>query len=908
MDKRFPDFERKWQDRWAAAARGVDGAPAKGAGDFYVLSMFPYPSGRLHFGHALPYSLTDCIARFHRMNGRNVLNPMGWDAFGLPAENAAVEAVRRGEKNVHPARTTYASIEAMREQMQRFGYSFDWEREVFTCKPDYYKWTQWIFLKMFERGVAYRKKSRVNWCPDCKTTLANEQVETHVRDGEEYPACFRCGSKVEPREIDAWYLRITDYAQRLLHGLDTLQGAWPELVTSQQRNWIGRSEGVNIDFTLELRKGASGSGPLKPPGAEAPPDQTATLPVFTTRADTVFGVTFMAIAPEHPLVDKILKLVDPRTKKRIADFVQEALSMTEQDRASGVEKEGVATGMVALNPLSGERVPVFVANYVLMYGTGAVMAVPGHDERDHEFASGYRLPIKQVIAPAPGSDDKVDVKKAAWTAPGVLVDSGPYTGLSSAEAVANIAADLAAKKAGGPQVHFKLRDWGVSRQRYWGCPIPVIHCDKCGIVPVPEKDLPVKLPDDVDFLPTGRSPLTQHPDFMNVKCPGCGGNARRDTDTMDTFVDSSWYFLRYTDPRNETAIFDPRKAARWTPVDLYVGGREHAILHLIYARFFTKFLRDIGLIDFEEPFNRLYAHGLIQGESRRVVTGEMDRYVSEEELQALLAAGKVKPDQVVRRIEKMSKSKLNGADPTELVQRYGADALRLTILFLGPAEADSVWEDDAIKGPHNFLRRWHDLALSSAPMVEDLPQMGPQARINARAAKLRHAAHSFIEKATGEFEGRFAMNTVIARGMELVNDIKAFVAEEKLEGPVQGAKDPTLPQRHTLHEALDILCRVMAPFAPHTAEETHQALGRKQSVFERGWPKADKAALSLDEIELPVQVNGKVRGTIKLPAKAGKAEVEKLALANENVRRFVEGKSIQKLIVVPGRIVNVVAK
>jgi len=908
-ERKFPDFEKKWQQLWAVSRKPAADQPGKKTDkDFYILSMFPYPSGRLHFGHALPYTLTDSIARYKRMCGCNVLNPMGWDAFGLPAENAAIEAVRRGDKNVHPARMTYDSIETMRKQMNAFGYSFDWEREVYTCRADYYKWTQWIFLKMHERGIAYRKKARVNWCTDCKTTLANEQVETHVKDGEEFQACFRCGTPVEPREIDAWFLGITKYADRLLAGLDDLNKSWPELVTTQQRNWIGRSEGVNIDFTIELRAGASGSGPLKPPGEADANVQREKLGVFTTRADTVFGVTYVAIAPEHPLVERILKLVDARTHKRITEFVKETLSMTEQDRASGDEKEGVATGMFAVNPLSGEKIPVFVANYVLMYGTGAVMAVPAHDERDHEFAREYRLPMKQVIQPVPGSDDEVNVKEEAYTAQGVLIESGAYTGATSAEAIARIGADLAAKNSGGPVVNFKLRDWGISRQRYWGCPIPMIHCAKCGVVPVPEKDLPVMLPDDVDFLPTGRSPLTLHPSFQNVKCPNCGADARRDTDTMDTFVDSSWYFLRYTDARNEEQIFDPQKAARWAPVDLYVGGREHAILHLIYARFFTKFLHDIGLIDFDEPFSRLYSHGLIQGESRRVVTDEMDRYVSEDELERLTAAGKVEPGQVVRRIEKMSKSKLNGTDPTQLVAQYGADAVRLTILFMGPAEADSVWDDDGIKGPYNFLRRWHDLALSSAPLVEDLPQMGPDATINAAAKKLRFAAHSLVEKATGEFEGRFALNTVIAKGMELVNEIRAFITGENLTGPCKGAGDPTLGSRWALGEAFDILARTMAPFAPHTAEEVWHALGGKQSVLETPWPKHDPAALVLDEIELPVQVNGKVRGTIKLPATADKPTMERLALENENVKKFVEGKAIQKLIVVPGKIINVVAK
>jgi leucyl-tRNA synthetase len=886
-ERRFPDFEAKWQQRWQQRNAASSATTPKSADNFYLLSMFPYPSGKLHFGHALPYTVTDAMARYLRMRGKNVLNPMGWDAFGLPAENAAVEAVRRGQKNVTPAKLTNESISYMRKQMDSFGYSFDWDRELYTCREDYYKWTQWIFLQMLKHDVAYRKHARVNWCPDCKTTLANEQVETHVKNGEEYQACFRCSSPVQPREIPAWFLRITKFADRLLDGIDSLGEQWPERVTSQQKFWIGRSEGVEIDFTAKLA------------------DAQHKLTVFTTRADTAFGVTFVALAPEHPLVQKIIEQSDEKAARRLREFVKEVLMMPEQDRAGDAEKEGIKTAFKAINPLNGEEVPIFVANYVLMYGTGAVMAVPAHDERDHEFAGEYKLPRKQVIEPV--DDDEIDIDDTAYTAHGRLVNSGPYDGLTTDDAIKRIAADLAAKKAGGSKVNYKIRDWGISRQRYWGCPIPVIHCADCGIVPVPESELPVKLPDDIDFLPTGQSPLTLHPDFQRTKCPQCGrDDAKRDTDTMDTFVDSSWYFLRYTDPRNAAAIFDKAKLHHWAPVDLYIGGREHAILHLIYARFFTLFLHDVGLCEFREPFKRMYAHGLIQGESRRVVTDDMDRYVTEDELTTLMKAGKVSTDQVYRRIEKMSKSKLNGADPTELAAEYGADALRLTILFLGPVDADSVWDSNGIKGPYNFLRRWHDTVLSMAPLVEGLPPM--QGAYNAAAKRLRHGTHTLIDRATTEFEGRWAYNTVIARGMELVNEIRAFVTAEKLEGQVKGPDDPTLGSRHALAEAFNILCRTLAPFAPHTAEELWEALGNSTSVLSATWPTVDRAAMQLDEIELPVQVNGKVRGTITLPREADKPTMEKLALENDNVKKFVEGKAIQKLIVVPGKIINIVAK
>jgi leucyl-tRNA synthetase len=901
-EQEFPTFEAKWQQYWRENAKPASAsADPKGDRDFYLLSMFPYPSGKLHFGHALPYTLTDAMARFLRMNGYNVLNPMGWDAFGLPAENAAITS------GIHPAKSTHTSIDDMRRQMHEFGYSFDWDRELFTCREDYYKWTQWIFLKMLEKDVAYRKKARVNWCPHDMTVLANEQVETHVKNGEEYQACFRCGTKVEPRELDAWYLRITDYADRLLEGLDNLKDQWPERITSQQRFWIGRSRGVEIDFSLKL------------PGGEH------RLPVFTTRPDTAFGVTYVALAPEHPLVEQIIAQSDPKQTRRLNEFRAEVLLMAEQDRAGGTEKEGLKTGFTAVNPLNGEEVPVFVANYVLMYGTGAVMAVPAHDERDFEFATEYGLPIRQVIEPhsegrsgpegIEGASEQaaattvMDTTEGAFTEHGVLINSGEYSGLTSEDAIEKIGHDLKAKGQGGPKVNYKLRDWGISRQRYWGCPIPVIHCADCGIVPVPEEDLPVVLPDDVDFLPTGQSPLTLHPDFQKVKCPKCGReDARRDMDTMDTFVDSSWYFLRYTDPHNAEQVFDRAKAHRWAPVDLYIGGREHAILHLIYARFFTKFLHDIGLVDFDEPFARMYAHGLIQGESIKVVNEHMNRYVSPSELEKLKAEGKAKDGDVLRRIEKMSKSKLNGADVTELVREYGADAVRLTILFMGPGDADSVWDSNATKGPYNFLRRWHDTVLAAAPLVDGLPPLPAEARFSRGAKALRAEAHTFVDRTTREFQGRYALNTAIAQGMALVNEIRAFLAESKLEGPCSGADDPSLADRHALAEAFELLLLGMAPFTPHTAEELNRSLGHEGSVFDRPWPKADPEAMTLDEVELPVQVNGKVRGTITLPRDADKEAMERMALENENVQRFVDGKEIKKLIVVPGRIINIVAK
>ena len=872
-ERKFPDFEAKWQKFWNERhVPASSGTEPKSDKDFYILSMFPYPSGKLHFGHALPYTLTDSMARYLRMRGYDVLNPTGWDAFGLPAENAAIQ------NKSHPAKYTYANIDEMRGQKRAFGYSFDWEREVFTCRPDYYKWTQWIFLKMHEKGVAYRKTARVNWCTQCNTVLANEQVETIVKNGEEYQACERCESRVIPKELPAWYLRITDYADRLLEGLDKLGDKWPERVTVQQRNWIGRSQGVNIDFTAKLKD-----------------DQQLT--VFTTRADTAFGVTFVALAPEHPLVEQIIEQADAKVAKNLKEFVKETLTMSEQDRAGDVEKEGINTGFKAVTPLNGEEVPIFVANYVLMYGTGAVMAVPAHDQRDYEFAEEYKLPMKTVIEPV-GDDEATDGE--AFTEHGKLVNSGKYDGKSTAEAIAAIGADLKSQGKGGPKVNYKLRDWGISRQRYWGCPIPMIHCGKCGVVPVPEDQLPVELPDDVDFLPTGQSPLTLHPDFQKTKCPKCGAeDAKRDTDTMDTFVDSSWYFLRYTDAQNSEQIFDRAKCHHWAPVDLYIGGREHAILHLIYARFYTKFLHDIGLIDFDEPFKRLYAHGLIQGESIRVVNEHMNRYVSHAEFDVLKKEGKAGDKDITRRIEKMSKRKKNGADPTELMDKYGADATRLAILFLGPGDADSVWDPNGMKGPYGFLKRWYDTALQCAPLIEEIGDAPEGTEYPPEAKALRAGAHTLIDKVTREFEGRYAFNTAIAQGMALLNDIGTFVRKHK---------EPDTASRYALREAFEAMVVTLAPFVPHQAEELNRVLGHEGSVFDRHWPKADPEAMKLDTIEIPVQVNGKLRGTISLPREADKATMEKAAIENENVKKAVEGMQIAKLIAVPGRIVNIVAK
>jgi leucyl-tRNA synthetase len=774
---------------------------------FYCLSMFPYPSGRLHMGHVRNYTIGDVISRYQRMLGKNVLQPMGWDAFGLPAENAAIK------NNVPPAKWTYENIDYMRGQLKRLGFGYDWEREVATCHPDYYKWEQWLFTKLFEKGLVYKKTAPVNWCPHDMTVLANEQVI----DG----CCWRCDTPVERKEIPQYFMKITAYAEELLADLDKLDG-WPEQVRTMQRNWIGKSRGVEVMFEVE-------GEPLK---------------VFTTRPDTLMGVSYVAVAPEHPLA-----LHAAGSNPDLVAFIDKCKKLETSEAAmETMEKEGVDTGLKAVHPISGEEVPVFAANFVLMgYGEGAVMAVPAHDQRDWEFAKKYRLPIKQVIAPV-DADTEVDLGTGAYTEKGVLVDSGEFNGLSSEQAFDAIAAHLEQHGKGKVSVNYRLRDWGVSRQRYWGCPIPIINCASCGEVPVPEEQLPVVLPEEVAFDGVG-SPIKKMPEFINTTCPKCGGKAERETDTFDTFMESSWYYARYTCRDNDSAMLDER-ADYWLPVDQYIGGIEHAILHLLYARFYHKLLRDQGLVGSDEPFANLLTQGMVLKDG-----------------------------------SKMSKSKGNTVDPQELIEKYGADTVRLFTMFAAPPEQSLEWNDSGVEGANRFLKRlWaysheHKAALGGAIEADE----------GSKAA--RREIHEALAQALGDF-GKYQFNTVVAACMKIMNTLG------KLDG--EGADA-------LRNEGISLLLRLLSPIAPHISHSLWRELGYGDDILHAPWPEVDEAALVKDSIDLVVQVNGKVRSQISVPANADNAAIEEAALADGKVQGFIEGKTIRKIIVVPGRLVNVVA-
>jgi leucyl-tRNA synthetase len=807
--------EAKWQARWGAGrafAAHVD--PTRPA--YYVLEMFPYPSGRLHMGHVRNYSIGDVIARQRRMAGYQVLHPIGWDAFGLPAENAAIK------HGVHPARWTQDNIAHMRRQLQRLGFSYDWERELATCDPSYYRWEQLFFLRMLERGLAYRRRSLVNWCAQCGTVLANEQVI----DGR----CWRCDAVVTERELEQWFFRITAYAEELLGDLDHLTG-WPERVVSMQRNWIGRSIGAEVEFPLEGR-------------AEA-------LRVFTTRPDTLFGVTFMSLAPEHPLVPVLLA-----GDEAALGAVARMRASGHAERARG--KEGVATGACCRHPFTGARLPIYVANFVLMeYGTGAVMAVPAHDQRDFEFARACGLPVRVVIQPEGERLDPTRME-AAWEGPGHLVESGEFSGLPSAEAKERIAAALAARGQGGPTVSYRLRDWGISRQRYWGTPIPVVYCQGCGTVPVPEAELPVVLPEDVALTGTGGSPLVVHAAFVHTPCPRCGGPARRETDTMDTFVESSWYFARYCSPRAATTPLDRAEVSYWLEPDgvhRYIGGVEHAVLHLLYARFFTKVLRDLGYLRLDEPFRTLLTQGM-----------------------------------VIKDGAAMSKSRGNVVEPDALVERYGADTVRLFILFASPPEKDLDWNDQGVEGMSRFLQRLWRLLRALAPRLAP-PATALPASLPPADRELHRLAHRTIAQVTEDVVERLHFNTAISRLMELVTGI----------GDAGAGVGPAV-----LREAVDTSLKLLAPFVPHVAQELWEATGHASDLAAEPWPIADPGALVRETIELPVQVNGRLRGRITVPADAGEQEVVAAALAEPQVRAHLAGRPILRQLVVPGRLVSLV--
>ncbi|MDR2878249.1 MAG: leucine--tRNA ligase [Chromatiales bacterium] len=781
---------------------------------YYCLAMFPYPSGRLHMGHVRNYTIGDVIARYQRMQGRNVLQPMGWDAFGLPAENAAIQ------NKVPPARWTRDNIDYMRGQLKRLGFGYDWSREIATCDPEYYRWEQWLFTRLFRKGLAYKKTAPVNWCPHDQTVLANEQVI----DG----CCWRCDTLVEKREIAQWFLKITDYADELLTALDSMEG-WPEQVLTMQRNWIGRSEGVELEFALQGR--------------------SDTLTVYTTRPDTLFGVSYVAVAAEHPLAREAAA-----RSSALQAFIDEcARGGVAEQALEAMEKRGMDTGLRALHPLTGDVVPVWVANFVLMgYGSGAVMAVPVHDQRDFEFARAYGLPLRQVIAPVDGTE--IDLSAAAFVEHGVLIDSAEFTGLTSAQAFAAIAARLEALGRGRRRTNYRLRDWGVSRQRYWGAPIPIINCPSCGTVPVPDEDLPVVLPEDVAFDGVG-SPIKKMPSFYQVKCPSCGGPAERETDTFDTFMESSWYYARYACKDNAAAMLDER-ARYWLPVDQYIGGIEHAILHLLYARFYHRLMRDAGLVDCDEPFTRLLTQGMVLKDGA-----------------------------------KMSKSKGNTVDPQALIERYGADTVRLFMMFAAPPEQSLDWSDSGVEGASRFLKRlWRFVSAHAAK--GKTASLAPQALDDAQRER-RRKVHETIIKVSDDLGRRYTFNTAIAAVMELINALTK-------------SEDDSPQGRAVTREALETVVLLLAPVVPHIAQALWEALGREGLVVDASWPQADAAALTRDSVELVVQVNGKLRARISVPAGSSSEAAEAAARSDENVRRFVADQPIRKVIVVPGKLVNIV--
>jgi len=863
MEERYqPEaIEQKWQRLWESQqAFRVHVDPNKPK--YYVLEMFPYPSGRIHMGHVRNYSIGDVVARYKRMRGFNVLHPMGWDAFGLPAENAAIE------RGVHPQAWTEENILYMKNQLKRLGLSYDWDRQIATCAPDYYRWNQWIFLQFFKRGLAYKKNSFVNWCPSCETVLANEQVI----DGH----CWRCDSEVTQKELEQWFFRITDYAEELLRDLDQLPG-WPDKVLTMQRNWIGKSVGAEIDFPLVGRTGA--------------------LRIFTTRQDTIFGATFVSLAVEHSMALSLA--AGTPQEAAVRRFIDRFKNISQTNRgAEEGEKEGVFTGAYCTNPFTQENIPIYLANFVLMeYGTGAVMAVPAHDQRDFEFAKKYHLPIRVVIQPP---NQKLDGKSLseAYVDDGVMMNSGDFSGLSSTVGKEQIAVRAEANGWGKKAIRYRLRDWGVSRQRYWGTPIPIIYCEKCGTVPVPEDQLPVKLPDDVPFTGKGGSPLSESKTFVEVACPNCRGRARRETDTMDTFVDSSWYFLRYASPHEGHAPFDKEQGDYWMAVDQYIGGVEHAVLHLLYARFFTKALRDLGLTRAGEPFTNLLTQGMVSKETYRcpehnwLFPGEL--VGSEKEGWKCPQCGRP----VERgRVEKMSKSKKNIVDPEDLVNLYGADTARLFTLFAAPPEKDLEWSDQGVEGAYRFLTRLWRFVHQHRTIWSSVPKNDTGDELSVELRDLRRMVHRTIKKVTEDIDGRFHFNTAIAAIMELFNAVNAQTAES-LSGSA----------RSVIKDGVETIVRLLAPFVPHVAHELWDQLGRADGSLEITWPTYSEDALAEEQLLIVVQVNGKIRGKITVPAEVSQEHIEKNALSDPKVMGFIDGKTVRRVVYVPRRLVNIVVE
>jgi len=839
MQESYPyaDIERKWQQYWAD--RKLFRTPAEETDrKYYCLMMFPYPSSALHVGHGRNYIIGDAVARYKKMRGFNVLAPMGWDAFGLPAENAAIKS------GIPPRDSTMRNIAVMKRQLDAWGVCYDWDREIASCEPAYYRWTQWLFLQFFRHGLAYKGTAAVNWCPSCATVLANEQVV----EGR----CERCDATVEQHEREQWFLRITDYAQRLLDDLAKLDG-WPERVRTMQANWIGRSEGTRVDFPLAPREDGA-----------ADPEEN--VPCFTTRVDTIYGCTYMVLAPEYPSLPALVSGL-PQEQDVRAFVAAAALESTEERTSDEREKKGVFTGRYVINPYNGETIPLWVSDYVLMeYGTGAVMAVPAHDTRDWAFATRYGLDIRLSIQNPEGTLDLAAMDDA-YVEDGVTVDSGPFSGLPNRAAIARMTAYAEEKGFGRAMVHFRLRDWLISRQRYWGAPIPIVHCPSCGTVPVPESDLPVRLPEDVEFKPTGESPLARSAAFMHVSCPHCGKDARRESDTMDTFVDSSWYFLRYLSPHDATQAFDPALCNRWLPVDQYIGGVEHAILHLLYARFFTKALHDFGLLGFDEPFAHLFTQGMI-----------------------------CKRSETDGQLYKMSKSKGNVVSPDALIRDYGSDTVRLYTLFIGPPEKDAEWNDRGIEGAARFLKRlWRRHAEHRGVLAEAADLACDPARMDRAERDLYRKVHETIERVTRDMEGAFHFNAAIAQIMELCNAIDGLAMDD------QAGEQ----RKAVFRAAMEATILLVSPFAPHIAEELWEQLGHAPSVLQAPWPEVDPAALVRDEIDVVVQVNGKVRGHVTVAADATREDLEAAALAEDSVRKHLAGKTVRKVIVVPGKLVNV---
>ena len=845
-------IEQKWQERWAADPKLYAAEPAtSNKPKYYVLEMLPYPSGQLHMGHVRNYAIGDALARQMWMRGYNVLHPMGWDAFGLPAENAALK------NNMPPREWTLGNIAAMKRQMLRLGLGYDWATEVTTCLPEYYRWNQWFFLRMYEKGLVYRKKSKVNWCPECATVLANEQVV----DG----CCWRHeDTQVEQRDLEQWFLRITQYAEELLQGLETLEG-WPEKVRTMQRNWIGRSEGTEVDFFLATDDIVGGT--TDEPVIVTPPPDAKRIRVFTTRVDTIFGATSLQLAPEHPLV-AFFASADGALKNQVDMLLDEQKKARESGDLGAIEKHGIPTGKDAINPYSGERIPIWVANYVLMdYGTGAIMSVPAHDERDFEFAKKYAIPIRQVIKPLQDEDSAEHLPFISED--GVLINSGEYDGLTCSQAQEQLQKVAARSAFGEGKIIFRLKDWGVSRQRYWGTPIPFINCERDGLVPVPDDQLPVLLPEKIEITQQGGSPLGRVPSFVNTTCPKCGGPARRETDTMDTFVDSSWYFYRYTDARDTKAPFDSTTVQYWFPIDQYIGGVEHAILHLIYSRFWTKVMRDLGMVKNDEPARRLFTQGM-----------------------------------VIKDGAKMSKSKGNVVSPDDMVARYGADATRMYALFAAPPDRDLDWQEDGVAGVSRFLSRVWRLVTKHAASVKAIAGLQNSeasvaaANLSGPSLKLLRKLHQTIAKITLDFEGRWHFNTCVAAIMELVNELQdadAQLAAAEVPAPV-------------MRELLQTLVLLLAPFAPFLAAELWHDLGGEGSVLRAPWPKSNPELAKEDEIEIPVQINGKLISVVRVAAGSDAKTIETAALADEKVRARTAGKNVVKVIVVPGRTVNLVVK